>query len=82
MEQWLCGPPGVSVEHPFKRILAKFHELPDDAEYACRAVNAFDALLAVAKAVDAYAKIGHADILTPLAELDNAVPGWHDWAKD
>ncbi|HXE86365.1 MAG TPA: hypothetical protein VN524_06140 [Hyphomicrobiaceae bacterium] len=50
----------------------------EDAELVCRAVNAFDALLAVAKACgDDWEREEKA-----LAALDAAHPDWRTWAKE
>jgi hypothetical protein len=65
--------------------LAAFAE-EDDLAFALRAVNAFEALLAVAKAAHADHTFQADSKRSPLADLDRALrqldaahPGWREW---
>jgi hypothetical protein len=50
---------------------------PDDYQFILRAVNAFDALLDVAKAA---IESGDEDVVAALSALEAAYPGWQEWS--
>ena len=77
--QGILGADDAAGDHPIVETDSGFYGPgPDDARLIVRAVNAFDALLAVAKAVQEMHRAPR--LADAMSALDAQHPGWREWA--